>query len=81
MRKIKNISTNRRIQHEVRGVLRASCDVGAAFESFGTSDDGCYKKSKDEPWPGCSIGVRAPELWETKLSDAEVKHAFDNNLL
>lgn len=34
-----------------------------------------------EPWPGASVGVRAPRTGETPLSAAEVGHGLKTGLL
>ena len=65
----------------MRAVLRSSGSVSAPRQEASERDAGGYREIPGEPWPGCRLGVRAPEVDETPLSVAEVDHADEKGLL
>lgn len=56
----------------MRGVLCRAGAVNKARQAFGVGDVGGHRAAAEEPWPGASVGVRAPFPGETPLSPAEV---------
>lgn len=68
-----NPAALRRIQLQVRPVLRQTRSVHQAGQSARSSDAGDYWPIQGEPWPGARAGVRAPWPGETGLSLDEVR--------
>lgn len=63
-----------RLHNDLPGVLH-SADANDATRSQASSwDAGVSDKEKARTWPGKDIGVRAPDDWEVRLSDDEVRY-------
>lgn len=56
----------------MRGVLCRAGAVNEARQASGVGDVGGHRAAAGEPWPGASVGVRAPFPGETPLSIDEV---------
>lgn len=72
---------NRHLQHALPGVLREPGLVGASKQTTRSRNAGQYRAVYWEPWPGQSVGIRAPEDDETPLSEIEVCFAVERELI
>jgi hypothetical protein len=66
---------------EMRRVLCATGAVSAPEQDPRESDARSHRAISGEPWPGASLGVRAPSPFETPLSLTEVMFGKMRGLL
>lgn len=63
------------------GVLRQAGAERAPQQEAGSRHARCYRSGAAEPWPGASVGVRAPWPGETPLNGAEIVQGLREGIL
>lgn len=69
------------LPNAVPGVLRTSGVERTPEQTTRQRDARSYRALTGEPWPGASVGVRAPWTGETPLNGAEIVQGLREGIL